>query len=159
MFDFIVFCAGKETPDDIFPNTDIYIEKEQRYCDIWKFITQQKGAWYSLLADENEIAGTDICEHLGYSDSVIFPEIDSEINECISPYKIRQEYKDDVKKIMEYLIECSPMKTIYVLARYQSSEKEIVRGTYSIEKFFSMMDSETVYANVCYIVSEQPNAL
>ncbi len=60
---------------------------------------------------------------------------------------------------MEHLIDSSPLKTIYVLARYQSSEKEIVRGIYSIEKFFSMMDSHMIYANVCYIISRLGNVL
>ncbi len=90
MFDLIVFCVGKESLCEFPKNTNIYIEKEQRYCDIWRFLTQQSGGWYSLFTDDYEMAGTDICEHLGYSNSIVFPEIDSEINVCISPYKIRQ---------------------------------------------------------------------
>ena len=53
----------------------------------------------------------------------------------------------------------SPEKKIYILARYQSSEAEVVMGTYKVNTFLDLMQKKSVYANVCYILTQNENAL
>lgn len=160
MFDLIIFCLGQETIS--IPKNKVYIEAEQRYSDLWKFISAQKGIWYNLYISENEFGGTELCVHLGFDTKSTLPEVPnacSEITDCLTTYKFNENYIEDVKKIIEFYIESSPMKTVFCLGRYQSEEKEIVRGTYTIEKFFSLMQAGEIYANICYIISENANAL
>ncbi len=162
MFDLIVFCPG-ETKTKPILSQGVFVEKEQRYCDIWKFITVQKGMWYNLLADENEIGGTKICESLGWNAGPILLELDEEtsdeITESLTPYQFHAKYKKEVENLLEYFLESSPSKIIYVLARYQSLEKEIVQGTYTLSKFLELMEEGKIYSNICYILSKHPNAL
>lgn len=160
MFDLILYCVGQKEVINNFPeNKSIFIETEERYSDIWKFISLSPGIWYNLLADENEIGGTKICEHLGYDSTLFFPGADTKILENLTPYKIRGEYEASFKAIINYLLDVSPVKMVYVLARYQSPDKEIVLGTYTIDKFFSLMKQHNIFANVCYIISKQPNSI
>lgn len=160
MFDLIIFCLGEKKIS--IPQNNIYIEAEQRYCDIWKFISLQKGCWYNLYANENEFGGTMLCEHFGFDEKTTLPEVPnvcSETTECLTKYKIKEEYIETIRNTMEYYIEQSPMKMILCLARYQSEEKEIVRGTYTIDKFFDLMKEGNIFANICYVISENVNAL
>ena len=162
MFDLIVFCPGQTRSNQVLPK-GIFVEIEQRYCDIWKFITVQKGVWYNLLADENEIGGTKICESLGWSARPILLESDvetnAEINESLTPYRFHEKYKKQVESLLEHFLESSPFKVIYILARYQSLEKEIVQGTYTLSNFLRLMEERKIYSNICYILSKHPNAL
>lgn len=159
MFDLILYCIGQTEPSNNFPNNNIFIESEERYYDIWKCITLTQGIWYNLLTDENEIGGTDICEHIGYDSTLVLPGISMEISENLTPYKIKKDYMDSFKSIAKHLLNFSPVGMIYVLARYQSPDKEIVLGSYTLESYFSIMEQNNIYANVCYIISKHPNAL
>lgn len=160
MFDLIVFCLGQAMVS--IPPNNIYIEPEQRYSDIWKFISEQSGVWYNLYVNESEFGGTELCEHLGFEAKMVLPEVPntcSEVTECITAYQINEDYIGIVKEILHYYIESSPMKTVLCLARYQCDDKEIVRGIYTVDKFFSLMQYGQIYANICYIISENGNPL
>lgn len=159
MHDLIVFCAGQKVLLKDLPATNIYIQEEQRYCDIWKCITTQVGTWYSLFSQENEIGGSKLCKSFGFDITLDLPDICEEDRECLTPYSIDSQYLNDFKIIIKYLLDCSPVKMVYILASYQSNDKEVVLGTYSFDKFLSMMDANKIYSNVCYIISKHPNAL
>ena len=159
MYDLIVFCPEKKRLWKRWPATDIYIEKEKRYWDIWKYLTVQKGKWYSLLTVPDEIGGSKLCETIDLDRTIDLPDVPKEVRECLTPYRIRRQFLGDFKKILNYLLDCSALKTVYVLARYQSDDKEVVLGTYSVDTFLSLMEAGRVYSNICYIISNQPNAL
>ncbi len=76
-----------------------------------------------------------------------------------APYLIDNAFKDSFKAILSYLLDQSPQNKIYVLARYQSSEFEITMGTYKLETFLELMENKRIYANVCYILTRNENAL
>ena len=161
MFDLILFSVGQKKPITEFKNNyNIYITSEVRYAEYWRFLALAEGTWYTLYADENEYAGTRICEHRGYENQfTALPGIDQTISECLTPYQIDKEFLSSFRSILDQLIEASPIKQVYVLASYQSSEKEVVIGCYKPEKFFSLMDENKIYANICYIISKQPNSI
>lgn len=159
MIDLILYCIGQTEASDSFEYDNIFITTEERYYDIWKCVTTTQGIWYNLLANENEIGGTDLCEHIGYDHTLSLPGVDMEFLENLTPYKINAAYKESLKSIIENLLDASPVKMIYMLARYQSPDKEIVFGTYTMKSFFSLMEQNNIFANVCYIISQHPNAL
>lgn len=163
LFDLVVFCVGQnEHTKDIPKNTNIYVTTEERYCKYWNFITYEKGCWYNLYTSKNEFAGTNICQHLGDKPLMQIPGFvvkDDTRFECLTPYTISEEYQKSFEAIITHLLLQSPNKKIYVLARYQSSEAEIVMGTYKINTFLNLMKKESVYANVCYIITQNDNAL
>lgn len=159
MFDLIVFCSGQRKAVKDFPNNRIWIEVEQRYCDIWKCLSEQKGIWYTLSIDSEEIGGTKLCEHIDSENNFDTLGIAKEVAEGLTPYKIRADYADEFKDIIQTLLDSSPLGMVCVLARYQSLDAEVVLGTYSKEKFFDLMQAKKIYANVCYIITKFPNAL
>lgn len=159
MIDLILYCIGQTEPSSDFPNNNIYVETEERYIDIWKYITVTQGIWYNLLTYENEIGGTGICEHLGYDPTLILPGISMDVCENLTTYKINIDYRVSFRSIVEHLLNSSLVGMIYVLARYQSPDKEIVLGTYKLKSFFSLMEQNNIFSNVCYIISKYSNAL
>lgn len=163
LFDLVVFCVGQnEYTKDIPKNNNIYVTTEERYCGYWNFITCEKGCWYNLYTNKNEFAGTNICRHLGDEPLMHIPGFvvqDGTRFECLTPYTINEEYQKSFEAIITYLLSKSPDKKIYILARYQSSEAEIVMGTYKISTFLDLMKKNSVYANVCYIITQNDNAL
>lgn len=163
MFDLVVFSVGQKVHTKIIPdNFNIYITTEERYFNYWKFMTNERGCWYNLYAHENEVAGTDICQDIENKPLMQIPGLTGSDNirfECLTPYVINEKYQDSFAAILAYLLKQSPEKKIYVLARYQSSETEIVMGTYKVNTFLDLMKKKSIYANVCYIITQNENAL
>ncbi|MGN0538492.1 MAG: hypothetical protein ACI4KI_01405 [Candidatus Fimenecus sp.] len=163
MFDLVVFCVGQEKHiKDIPKNSNIYITNEERYYEYWKFLTCEKGCWYNLYAHKDEVAGTNICQHLDREPLMQIPGFvvqDDTRFEGLTPYMISEEYQKSFEAIITHLLLQSPNKKIYVLARYQSSEAEVVMGTYKVNTFLDLMRKKSVYANVCYIITQNDNAL
>ena len=173
MYDLILFCVGKRVLKKDLPKTKIYIETEKRYCDIWKFITKQKGTWLSLYKSKDEFAGTGLC--LNLEDDIRFAVRNESYaaggkefhklvffgadNDSLTPYRIDPDYIDDFKTVVDFLLNESPCSLVYVLASYQCEDKEHVSGTYTLKTFLSMMEENKIKSNVCYIITNNKNAL
>jgi hypothetical protein len=65
---------------------------------------------------------------------------------------IDKQYVTELKKIIEYLIEESPDKRIMFLARMQGEVDEIICGTLTLERFWSLETNGKIFFNVCYLV-------
>lgn len=154
MFDLIIFGKGQEKPTKNLEDENIqYIEIENRYWRYWEFITSQEGIWYSLYANDEEYAGTQICEHISYDIKDKISEINSRVNYC-TLMKINCNFVSSLRTIMEKVILDSPEKTIYFLASYQSYEIEVVKGIYTLEEFFKALSHNQIYANICYVIND-----
>ena len=155
MFDLIVLSIKQKLRSKNIPNnTNIYLEYNQKYCDIWKFMTLTDGTWYNLMTDKEEIGGTKICEYLNEKCNINLDWIDEKFREDITPYVIGDQYMDSFIAILNHLIRESPVKMVYVLARYQSYDKEIVLGSFTINEFLELMKQKKIHSNICYIISE-----
>jgi hypothetical protein len=155
MYDLIMVSIKQEAPSLPIPNNaNIYLEIDQRYWGIWKFMTSADGVWYNLRTDADELGGTKICEHLSWDCGIKLEWVDEEALECVTPYSISPAFFDSYAAILRYLVEQSPVKTVYTLARYQSLDKGIVLGSFIVDEFLDLMKSEKVHANICYIISE-----
>lgn len=155
MYDLVILSVNQKKESRNIPgNTNIYLEYGQRYCDIWKFMTTTIGGWYNLLADENEIAGTKICEYQGEKCKLNLDWVEQKISDDITPYKIASDYQESFSAILHYLIDKSPIKTVYVLARCQSHDKEIILGAFTPCEFLELMNQGKIHSNICYIISK-----
>ncbi len=165
MFDLNILCI-KQKKAKIINNLNIYVEAvnkndkqiNKRYWEIWRFMDLTDGIWYDVLKEENENAGTSVCD--------IYDDIAQEVPYWIAnrediksdlfPFYFKQEYIQSIKLLMSELLKESPVKTIYLLCRCQSHEREIISGSLSMEEFFTLMESKKIYANICYIITDNP---
>ena len=163
-YDFNILVLNQKKPS-IFPDkASIEVRNEiespgaGRYHTIWPYMTQAKGIWYSLAIEYCERHTAYFCHSDFEADKnnlFIPPWIDDEdVIDGLSPLLIKDEYSNDFEKIVKYLIGQSPIKTIMLLARYQSEDREIICGTFSFNEFKTLLYNEKILFNVCYIIRE-----
>lgn len=155
MFDLVVLAVKQKRANKRIPNNSLYLEINQRYCDIWDFMVSTDGVWYSLYTDKNEYGGTKICKHLGKECKLSLPWLEKEVIGDITPFTIDEEYIESFIAVLKYLMEKSPVNTIYVLARYQSYERETIIGALTMKEFLTLMKNGMLHANVCYIIKKK----
>lgn len=78
--------------------------------------------------------------------------ISNDLKSHMIPLRVRPEYQSDLNQILAHLIALSPVKILYLMARMQPGEDEIVCGTLSLEQFWELHDKEQILMNVCYIL-------
>lgn len=156
MFDLVILAVKQNNVSEIIPkNTNIYLQYNQRYCDFWDFMTATDGVWYNLLTDQEEFGGTKICRYLGDECKLSLPWLEEEVLRYITPFTIDEKYTDSFMAILNYLIDQSPVNTLYVIARYQSLERETIIGALTMNEFLTLMQNEMLHANVCYIIKKK----
>jgi len=131
----------------------------QKYMYIWPYMTRAEGILYTLVK-----------EHDGLYDAYYICDSDFEIREediempywieekdiryDLTPLIIRPEFRFDFEKIVSSMINTSPIKTIMLLASYQSHDKEIMCGVLSVKEYFSLLDKGKILFNICYMISD-----
>jgi hypothetical protein len=127
-----------------------------RLKNTWIFMSNTSGIWYSLGVEDDgwhtalPIIDTDF-EEVAKSELPNWIE-DENVLSNLTELSMVINYKGEVFKVIEHLINMSPIKTIMILARYQGGDTEIVQGVIPYNKFKSMLDGGKVLFNVCYIV-------
>lgn len=148
----------KEIP---FDTTIKVIDESQevlRYKEIWSFMSQSDGMWYCLGLDENgwfetlNLIDADFDSHLGEKNKPYWIN-DEGIISNLKPITINSKYLTEFKKILEWLVSQSSVKTIMFMARYQGGEHEIINGVLSFDEFAIMLENGELMFNTCYIVS------
>ncbi len=131
------------------------IDHEQfgRYCGKWPFVTSQNGIWYNMVAKDGDILNAyRICRTEKRNEGYVPYWVDDDTNNCLTPLIINDDYKEGFVRIMKTLVDGSPDKTVLFLAKYQSTDAEIVSGVLGLEQMFSMLESRCILFNICYIV-------
>jgi len=130
-----------------------------RASDTWKFMSYQPGVWYSMgIIDEDDwfwafdLLDTDF-DKLINQDRYNWIN-DKDYLENITPLRVKKQYFADFKKILEYLIDLSPIKTIMMYARYQGGDEEIIQGPIPFEKYMEMLQKDEIPFNVCSIITK-----
>lgn len=133
-------------------------EGGRRYHTIYPFMTQTSGIWYSLIKEDDGVVYASFCEtHFEHvQDETVLPYWikDEDVKYQLTPLIIKKDDEEDVKRIISYLIEQSPVKTAMLLARYQSEDKEIISGVMSLDEFWTLLGEEKVLFNTCYIIRQ-----
>ncbi|MEQ8156524.1 MAG: hypothetical protein ABRQ25_16865 [Clostridiaceae bacterium] len=144
-----------------FP-TSIIVKNEiedgfNRYNNIWTFMTSIEGVWYSLVKEHDGLFDAfPICDSDFEKDEkdIDMPYWidDEDIKYDLTPLLIKNEFRIDFQKIVEDLVNSSPIKMIMILASYQSHNKETICGAISLTEYLSLLDRGKILFNVCYIV-------
>jgi hypothetical protein len=114
------------------------------------------GIWYTLGVNDDgmswalDILETDFDKFIN-QDNYSWVG-DKDYLENITPLRVKQHYFDDFKKILEYLVDLSPVKTIMMYARYQGGDEEIIQGPIPFEKYIEMLQKDEIPFNVCSII-------
>lgn len=130
-----------------------------RYKEIWRFMTMTEGVWYILGKEEDgwfntlSIVDTDFDE-CKEDKQIPYWVLDDDIISNLTPIIVYNEFKSDFEKILKFLIQQSPTKTIMFLARYQGGEHEVVGGVLKYLEFITLLNKNKILFNVCYIISE-----
>jgi hypothetical protein len=146
----------------------------------WAFMCTCVGYWYHLLPVEDEsepfpgLSGCYIVCNAHYSqqsrddfeiyrqlpEGEDYPKFDNLYDEweyytniSLAALEIKQEYREDFEKIIDYFLERSPVNMIIFLPRYQGSERDNIQGVLKRELFFEMLDTGKIKFNTCYIIS------
>jgi hypothetical protein len=135
-------------------------EKEQilRYKEIWRYMSNAKGIWYTLGTDTDcgynamELIDADfdidISLKKNYGLSLAHRET------ILHPIILNNKYEQELCTLIREFIQKSPIKTIIFLARYQGEDIEIVYGVISVNEFIEMLCKRKLTFNVSYIVCE-----
>lgn len=124
----------------------------------WKFMSQTKGIWYSLVKEDEGIKNAFLLCTSDFekeADDLPIPFwIDNEDSIYnLTPLIIYKEYLEEFEAISRFLIKQSPTNTILFLARYQGGDHEIIEGTLSLRKFIELLKNNNILFNVCYIIT------
>lgn len=135
-------------------------DKSKLYYDFWPYINNVNGILYKIFTNhglgefecgdelfdfsQNTLSDDDIPYYL-VNDSDI-------IRDDYTYFSIKELYKKPYFDIIDLLISKSPMQTILFLCRGQSTEKEIILGKISKNKFLDMVSKGQVLTNICYII-------
>lgn len=162
-YDLEILVQNQEEPSVLPFSSSIQLMNEKddeiaRYHSLWKYMTQSKGIWYSLVKERDGIFNAfQICDSKfeENEESIEFPYwiTDESIKYNLTPLIINEEFSRDFEKIIKFLIKQSPNKTIMFLARYQGGEHEIVCGVLKYEEFIRLLSQSKILFNVCYIIS------
>ena len=76
-------------------------------------------------------------------------------NICLETLEIKQEYREDFERIIDYFLERSPAKMIIFLPRLQGNGRDNVEGVLKRDLFFEMLDTGKIKFNTCYIIIGQ----
>lgn len=163
MYDLLILAFNEDKPSHIELD-GLHIKalnengnkSKKYYCEIWPFINDAYGILYKTYTDEG-LGEFECCDEMFEfgNTSALLQSLPNPTNEsledCVS-MAISAEYNTKLRNVLDILLSCSPISTIAFLCRGQSSDNEIVLGSFSLNDFVMMLDSGKVLTNICYIV-------
>ncbi len=163
-YDLNILCVNQDNPSNIPFASAIELRNEidfpydGRYYSIWPFMCNSKGVWYSIGKDDdgwfNTMSIVD-SDFKGEVEESLMPYwvLDNDIRSNLTPLILFDEYRRDFERILEFLIQQSPNRTIMFMARYQGGETEIVYGVLERQEFMKLLSQSKILFNICYIIS------
>ena len=158
-FDLNILVVQQNKPCHV--SSCIEIENEQqmrlRYSDIWTFMGQTKGVWYSLGITEEGIFNALPLIRTNFDQEHIIQPFwirDYDVLSNLTPLLIKEKYQGELIKVMKSMIDMSPIKTIMFMARYQGEDEEIIYGSIPSSIFFQYLNQSKISFNVCYIITK-----
>ncbi len=164
-FELDVLVVNQNSPSPIpFPTlieviNEVDDEMVLRLEKTWRFMSQTKGIWYSLVKSDNDIKNAYLlCSSDFEVDSEDLPTPfwidDEDVIYNLTPLIIHGEFMDEFRRILKFLVEQSPSNTLLFLARYQGGDYEIIQGTLSLDKYIQLINDRKILFNVCYVITK-----
>ena len=136
-----------------------------RYSEMYPFMTMQRGTWINLINPDPEklymgafgLCDADFEAQETQSDSFKIPHwvVNEDAIYGLVPLIIFEEHEEEFRKIIEYLLDKSPIGKLIFLARFQSENEDIVCGVIPKDYFFKLLSHREILFNVCYVVSNE----
>ena len=117
-------------------------------------ICDSSGMFYDVVSFYEEHGGTIFVKELIDEKSHYFHvpwRSEEEMND-IKRITIDSEYRDDMAKLLHFLVNQSPMKKIYIQIRRQSLGKDNIMGMLTPEQIETMMENDELLGNMVYVV-------
>jgi hypothetical protein len=139
---------------------EIHYPVDGRFHSIWPFMCSLKGIWYTLgITDEDGWFNSMSIVEVNY-DKIIKESdlpywiLDEDEKSNFVPIIIVDEYRKDFERILEFLIQQSPNKTILFLVRSQCGDKDVIAGVLEYEAFIMLLNQSKILLNICYIIKK-----
>jgi len=123
----------------------------------WPMMSSLPGVWYNIvLKDQVYFNNTALLFDTDY-DTVLNTDTyywikDNRRKECYTPFIVRDEFIGDVKKVLDFLIKESPIKTLMILPLYERGKIETIQGPILLTDYFELLFNNQIPFNVCSIV-------
>lgn len=159
-YDINLLVVGQKEPSIVADISSIKIISELteqlRYYEIWRFMTRTEGIWYNIGIDlEGTFSALPLLNAEFDSKVHLIPywiDGNEDIKSNLVPLGIKPRYKKEVEKLLESLVNESPVQTVYFMARMQGGDDEVICGTLSLDDFWNLHDTGRILFNVCYII-------
>lgn len=175
-YDLNILCVNQEQCVNQFPeDLNIYVEAQNKskneypkYYDLYFHLMNSiSGIWYYLEKDKECWSSFELCD-ICESGDVLYSEryplklkelypfwYDSKEEPDVDFLCLKEKYKEDVLKVMQFLIESSPVHQIVFLPKYQIAENvEFIYGTIGFTKFVDLLEDKKILFNTCYVIKE-----
>ena len=142
------------------PQNQEYTKYPKFYKNYCMTMNAVNGIWYYLMSDEDKFSSFELCDikdvddkYLEKSYSFCYKQ-EGELD--VSVFSLKERYREEVLKVIEFFINKSPLKTVFFHSRYQTFEveKEIIIGVICFERFIELLDSNQILFNVCYVIKD-----
>jgi hypothetical protein len=128
----------------------------KRYHSIFPFMTQTEGIWYSLVKEDDGVVYASFCysnfDQKESEKTQPYWVIEDNVKSGLTPLLIKKEFEEEFKKIITFLMDQSPIKTIMLLPRYQGSDEEVICGVLSLDDFWLLLNEQKILFNTSYII-------
>ena len=166
--DFNIICLNQEKPEFIEDNTIQYevcnLNTDEIYHLIsnhpplypqWDIFKSFKGIWYYIFPSTwREDTYTTSQDFFNYNfKNMDYSNIVNALKSRHDGMKWSKNRKEDIKKIIDFYLEKSPIKRIFIMCRI-GIDKEAIVGTMTKREFFSKMNRGELRFNVAYIVKD-----
>lgn len=155
-YDLKIMILGQDEPTDFQSTIDIIDESQEplRYQLIWKFMSSMKGVMYSLGKTDGFLFNAMLLIDSSFDSPKEYPYWlkDEGVISNLTPICLQEEYEVELKRIINEMIQHSPINMIMFMARYQGGEKEVLCGTMRLGEFISLISEDKILFNVCYII-------
>lgn len=155
-FELNILVVQQEEPRNIKSTIEIINEKQEsiRYTNIWRFMSNTNGIMYTLGKEEDGLFTALPLIDTNFENPKHYPYWirDEDVLSNLTPLSLRTKYEKELVKILEQMIQMSPIKTIMFMTRYQGGDTEIVCGVISLKDFLDSLKEGKILFNVCYII-------
>ena len=79
-------------------------------------------------------------------------EDSEDLKNDLIPISIKKEFWDSFQRLIDLMLEKSPLKTILFLCCGQSLEREIIYGKITKDVFYNLLETGSIATNICYII-------
>lgn len=123
----------------------------------WPIMSSMPGIWYNILKkDEVYFENTSLIFETDFENlitqSTYYWINEERRKEFFTPFIIRDNYFDEVKQILNFLISQSPIKTIMILPLSEKGKIETIQGPIPFTHYFELIKQRKIPFNVSTIV-------